>query len=253
MQLIKDNQKDKIPLKTVEKNKVWFEYLPNNQQPADSRYRCRICYKYYDEMNLPQNTKPALAERHGQLFNVYKKNQETISNHAKSVIHANIISRLKVEAAKRQRIEISQNEQTEEMNDYERLLITARMFRSVYVLNKLSLPYSDHAGLAMLQKNNGLDMGYHHYERTGCTKMSQFMSDIMHEILIEYLTENKMPISIIVDDTTDLSTVHYKIVYFQTMEDNRPVIYFYKLIELKAETGEAHFEAVRSAWGNEKT
>lgn len=203
-------------------------------------------------MNLPQNTKPALAKQDGQLFTTYKKNQDAISNHAKSGVHSNIISRLKKEAAKKQRTEISQNEQTEETNDDDRLLITAKMFRSVFVLNKLSLTYSDHAGLVMLQKANGIDMGYHHYERSGCTKMSLFMSDVMHDTLIEYLMKNKRPISIIVDGTTDLSTIHYMIVYLQTIEDNMPVIYFYKLIELKAETGLAHFETIHTAFESEK-
>lgn len=252
MQLIKDKQKDLIPPKTVEKNKVWFQYLPNNENPEKSRYRCRICSKYYDAMDLPQNMKPAVANKNGQLYNNYKKNQELISGHGSSVAHLNIVSNLKAEAAKRQRTEIAQYEQSEEMNDDSRLLITARMFRSVYVLNKLSLPYSDHAGLVTLQKLNGLDMGYHHYEHTGCTKMSFFISDVMHDILIDYLIKNQMPISIIVDDTTDLSATHYKIVYFQTIEENRPVIYFYKLIELKAETGEAHFKVLISAWDDEK-
>lgn len=253
MQLIKDNQKGLIPPKTVQKNKVWFQYLPNSAQPAESRYRCRICSKYYDQIGLPQNQKPVLATERGQLYKDYKKNHEAISSHASSSMHLNIVSFLKGESAKRQRTEISQHEQTEEMNDSARLLITARMFRSVFVLNKLSLPYFDHKGLVTLQKLNGLDMGYHHYEHTGCTKMSLFMSDDMHDILIEYLVENQMPISIIVDDTTDLSAVHYMIVYFQTIEENRPVIYFYKLIEITSETGEAHFNVLISAWMNEKT
>lgn len=202
-------------------------------------------------MGLPQDKKPELATHHGYLGSSYKRNQEAISGHTKSTTHMNIISRLKSEKSKRQRTEIAGYVHEEEMNDDGRLLITARMFRTVFVLNKLSLAYSDHAGLVTLQKLNGLDMGFHHYERTACTKMSNFISDIMHDILIKYLIENQMPISIIVDDTTDLSTVHFKIVYFQTIEDNRPVIYFYKLIELKAETGQAHFDVVRSAWENE--
>lgn len=41
------------------------------------------------------------------------------------------------------------------------------------------MAYSDHAGLVTLQKLNGIDMGYHHYERTGCIKM--FMSEKMYE------------------------------------------------------------------------
>lgn len=138
------------------------------------------------------------------------------------------------------------------MANEDRLLITARMFRSIFVLNKLSLPFSDHAGLVSLQKLNGLDMGYHHYERTSCAKITVFISDTMHETLIDYLIKSQTPISVIVDDTTDVSNIHYKIVYFQTIEDVSPVIYFYKLIELKAETGEAHFEAMTSAWAEEK-
>lgn len=46
------------------------------------------------------------------------------------------------------------------------------------------------------------------------------------------------------NDNTDLSSVHYNIVYFQTIEDNPPLIYFYKLIELKKETGEADFNVL---------
>lgn len=177
--------------------------------------------------------------------------QETIGNHAKSNIHTNIISRLQKLAAERQRTEIFQDEQNEEMMNNAKLLITSRIFRTVFVLNKLSLSHSDHAGLVTLQKLNGLDMGNHHYERTSCTRISVFISQVMHKTLIGYLIKNQMPISIIVDDSTGLLTVHYKIVYFQTIEDNSPVIYFYKLIELKAETGEANFECVKSAWENE--
>lgn len=38
------------------------------------------------------------------------------------------------------------------------------------------------------------------------------------------------------------STIHYKIVYFQTIENS---------IELKSKKGEANFECVTSAWENE--
>lgn len=50
LKLIEKNQKDLILVVTVSKNKNWFEYIKNKQQPGLSRYRCRICFKYYDEM-----------------------------------------------------------------------------------------------------------------------------------------------------------------------------------------------------------
>lgn len=95
-------------------------------------------------------------------------------------------------------------------------------------------------------------MGYHHYERSGCTKMTIDISNHMHDTLIDSLIEGEMPISIIVDDSTDAGNVHYKIVYFQTIEVVSPLIYFYKLIEIKSATGCAGFEALRLSFESEK-
>lgn len=252
IEMIGTNQKDILSIKTVSNNKVWFEYLENKRDPAKSRYRCRLCYKYYDSMHLPSNRKPAVANKEGVLQNTKKKNQETISEHAKSVGHTNIISSLQAQSAKKQRNNFLMNEQKEENANDKYLEITSRMIRTVYVINKLSLPFSDHTALVMLQKLNGLNMGYHHYERTACTAMTIDISNAMHDTLIDSLIKSKMPISIIVDDTTDVKNVHFKIVYFQTIEVVNPVIYFYKLIELKSGTGLAGFEALQLSWQSEK-
>lgn len=126
------------------------------------------------------------------------------------------------------------------------------MIRSVFALNKLSLPFSDHKLLVQLQKINGVPLGLHHYERSACTEMTIEISKYMHEMLINSLIKNNMPISIIVDDTTDAGSIHYKIVYFQTMENTYPVIYFYKLIQTTSETGFAGFEALKNAWISEE-
>lgn len=95
-------------------------------------------------------------------------------------------------------------------------------------------------------------MGTHHFERTSCIRMTIDISSNMHETLINSLIDNQMPISIIIDDSTDVGNVHYKIVYFQTIEVANPVIYFYKLIELTTGTGLGGFEALRIAWESDK-
>lgn len=86
-----------------------------------------------------------------------------------SVSHTTIISNLQAKSAKKQRASFFRYEQTEEKANAKYLEITSRMIRTVYVVNKLSLPFSDHNALVTLQKLNGLEMGYHHYDRTACT------------------------------------------------------------------------------------
>lgn len=197
-------------------------------------------------MKLPTNSKSIFVHERGLLKDTKKKNQDAINDHAKSVIHLNIIANLKENfknLKKKQRL-------TANSNDY--LDVTSKMFRTVYVVNKFALPFSDHEKLVNLQKINGINLGFHHYERSGCTAITNHISEQMHEILINNLLKSKMPISIIIDDTTDAGNVHFKIVYFQTIENSNPVIYFYKLIETKSETGLAGFEALRSAWISEE-
>lgn len=196
-------------------------------------------------MKFSRNSKPALAFQEGILKETKKKNTELIND-------MNIISNLKQMSAKKQSISVFAAEKKEEERNKNYLLITSKMIRTVYVVNKLSLPFVDHKSVVDLQKLNGLDMGHHHYGRTGCNDMTIHISKHVHKILIENLIQSKMPISVIVDDATDTGNVHYKIVYFQTIEDFSPVIYFYRLIETIPETGLAGFESLKLAWQSEE-
>ena len=55
----------------------------------------------------------------------------------------------------------------------------------------------------------------------------------MHEILLTNLVKySDIPISTILDSSTDNSGRHYLIVLFQTLEEERPIVYFYRLIHL---------------------
>lgn len=144
IRLIQKNQKEKLSIKTVSNFKNWFEYLEKTDKPEDARYRCRLCYKHYDEMGFPKNRKPAIALESGVLFGNKKKNQDALSEHAKSKAHANVISKLQKIVAKKQRTSFLQDEQTEETKNNKYLEVTARIIRTVYVIDKLSLPFSDH-------------------------------------------------------------------------------------------------------------
>lgn len=121
--LIERHQKDKLSTKTVSNFKVWFEYLERPDDPANARYRCRICHKYYDNMGFPKNRKPAVALTSGVLFDSKKRNQEVLSDHDKSRSHMNVISNLEERAAKKP-YSRSTEENTEENKYFE---VTARV------------------------------------------------------------------------------------------------------------------------------
>ncbi len=73
----------------------------------------------------------------------------------------------------------------------------------------------------------------------------------MLQTLINHLTSNEYPIIIIVD-TSDAGN-HYLSVLFQTIENERPVVYFYKMIELKNdETGHGMFSPLLEEFENDE-
>lgn len=83
-----------LPIQTIQNNKVWFEYIQNKEKPNESRFRCRLCYKYYDKFNLAKNHKNALAFENGVLKKTKEENREIIKKHAKLPGHKAIIDKL---------------------------------------------------------------------------------------------------------------------------------------------------------------
>lgn len=98
---IKNHQKDLIPVDVVQDNKVWFEYLFNEQDPTKSTYRCRLCFKHYDEFHLQQKYKSPLASEEGTLKKTKSENRRAISEHSKNVGHKTVIQILEEKSSKR--------------------------------------------------------------------------------------------------------------------------------------------------------
>lgn len=94
LEQIQKHQSKLIPYQAVEDNKVWFEYLFNPNEPSMSRYRCRLCFKFYDKFNLEKRYKNALAMKEGILKQDKSDNKEIISKHSKIPGHQMILERL---------------------------------------------------------------------------------------------------------------------------------------------------------------
>lgn len=101
IQQISTHQKGFIPIEEVEKHKEWFEYLFNDKDPVKSTYRCRLCYKYYDNFGLQKRYKSGFAEEKGTLRTRKNDNKQHIAEHAKTPGHAAIVQTLQAQAAKR--------------------------------------------------------------------------------------------------------------------------------------------------------
>lgn len=71
-----------------------------------------------------------------------------------------------------------------EGEDNKALVVTSRMIRTVYIEVKTNIPYSSHRNMVVMQDSNGVNMGFHHYDKTAATKMAASISNYMHEILI---------------------------------------------------------------------
>lgn len=153
---------------------------------------------------------------------------------------------------------LTEFQNTEDAKHNHFVQVTSRMFRTVYTEVFLNLPFDSHGAMVLLREANGLDMGSHHYGRTSAIKMINFISETMHANLIMYLTKsdqakNKKPISLIVDSSTDPRQRHFFAVLFQTLEEGKPVVYFYKLIELSSdESAQGLFNVISEEWRKEE-
>ena len=124
--------------------------------------------------------------------------------------------------------------------------------RTIYVETKLNIPVASHSALITLQEANDIDLGFHHHDKNSAQKMVYFISNTMHDALMTYITNSKNPMSIILDSSTDASQHHYLVVYFQSLENYAPVLYFYKLIPLQIdESAAGHFNVLKKQWQEE--
>lgn len=173
--------------------------------------------------------KNALAFADGSLRSKKEKNREVINNHNINPTHNTIIQTL--QQKKKDAIEIEfKNIQHSEAEREHDLQITARIMRTVYVEVKRNIPFDSHSDMVALQEMNGINMGYHDRDTMSAVKVMESISSVMHKILISNLLLKNSPISIIIDGSTDYSGANFLIVYFQAIESNVPVIYFYKLL-----------------------
>ena len=131
---------------------------------------------------------------------------------------------------------------------YSQVEATSKMFRTVYAEIRANIPFNQHKVIVELQKTHKINLGTHYSTKEGAMGIVESISRQMHEKLLANLKTEKNPISLIMDTSDDFQKRHYLSVMFQTIEKNRPVVYFYRLIELTSdERGKGLYDALIGA------
>jgi hypothetical protein len=166
--------------------------------------------------------------------NLYKRAHD----HENSATHIRAINNLKRAYA------LDQEEETKILLATSAITATDRMILLTYQQVKINSPLSNHRSWVDLLKQLGVDLGVHHYERSSAVRIEALISEILHKKLIDFIKQSDIPMSIIVDTTTDSQQNNYLIVYIRLVHHNYPFTYFYTLINLNAEDAQSMFDSI---------
>ena len=147
--------------------------------------------------------------------------------------------------------EIAQKKADEQSEEY--LKVTSRMFRTVFTEIKKNIPFDSHSFIVRLQQFHGVNMGNHHYDKCAAIRMMESMSAHMHNLMLQHMVSRDLPFTIILDGSDDITDSHFMIVYFQILENDVPVMCFYRLIETTSDVSAlGYFNSIKKAMLEEK-
>ena len=245
-----------MPIDVFAKKSVrnWFVFRPNEQTPAISSYYCKQCQANYDAMHLSPDRKSDLARERGKMYTTKSQNRMTILNHEKSPGHLTVINGLKKRAAAKIPMLLNDAQKKHLSDDGIDLGPTMNHFRAVYIaVCKNNVAFRAYDDMVLMMQLNGADMGAHFGNYNGAAAITNFMSELMHGTLIVHILDSEMDFGLIVDETTDKSHKKYFAVLIQGMENDRPITYFYRSIEIRTVkvTAQNLFDALVEKFGED--
>ena len=245
LKFINDYQKNIMPLRTLVRPDIqrWFQYLPNQDEPEKSRFRCRICYENLKRFNVKPRKKSDIYTKEGYLARTRDTNRKTIEEHVGSNYHQQVIQDLIEEASGQLTPEFKRAQKRKSSPPHKET--TINIIRSVFVATKLNMPFSNFPALVSLQEANGAKMGEALHGREDCKQIMTFISEKMSTIWKGEMMKTDRPFTMIVDGSHDASAYHYMVVMLHTIEENRPKSTFYRLLKMgKKEDAEAFYEVI---------
>ena len=226
-----------MPMDVFEKKSIrsWFALKQNDQVPTISSFHCRHCRQHYDSMHLNPNRKSNFAKERGLMHREKYQNRFAILNHESSNGHLMVLQGLKKRAA--EKIPNLLKDAQKKTLDDEGIDLAATMnhFRTVYIaICKHNVAFYAYEDLVLLQQLNGIDMGFNFANQFAAARMTDFISQDMHQTLVQHLISCGTDWALIVDETTDKSHKKYFAVLIQGIENYHSITYFYRSIEIRS-------------------
>lgn len=118
--------------------------------------------------------------------------------------------------------------------------ITCRVFRTVYYICQNNRPFLDHSGLIDLQVLNGLQLGRMLHGNLSATNICDHIAREMRRKLVAAVINAKLPLSVLIDESTSLGQKSCLIVYLKCSVDacSEPLTVFLDLLELSSLTAD---------------
>ena len=205
---------------------------------------CRVCCETYktgfSAMKASVGAKLKLHFINGVTTDHLEKSRDKqrktllnkIDKHARSQTHA-VSIHIKQQALKSELEEAVQKAHTvwEEVNA-EKIDATCKVFCSAYLCAKEELAFTKHSAIMKLQELNGHTKAAMLYSHHSCANILKHVAQEMKAELSSYLKQSMHPFSIMIDETTTLSTKSALIVFIRTQVNDIVCNFFYDLIEL---------------------
>ena len=113
---------------------------------------------------------------------------------------------------------------------------TAAMFKIVFTETKAFVPFNSHDIVTGLIDSLGVKLGTHSLTRKAPPVYLREISKEYQRTLLEYLQKEKPPMSLILDSAMDSVGIEHVALLLQTLEYDKPVVYFLRLVKIGVDT-----------------
>ena len=219
---IRYHQDDILSTKTVTNPKFrkFFEYLYNEENPKQSKYRCSLCTRYAEHLHVSDQLKEEIASEEGTLKSNKPLNYNALTKHANNPIHKEIVKY------------VESLEKGDEVDTLTMIRPTVKLIKTVYSMILLKGGMSKIYVLTDLQ--NIKDKS--HYKRDSAYVVRRYIHENIRNKIIKTIQSSKSALSIVLDSATDNSNQHFLIVYFSLISQQEKRMIFYKLIYIGSQS-----------------
>jgi len=235
--------------------KTTFNFYEDNSDPMiiGHRMECSLCIKEVKFCPYAYRAKDLdrFSKTPGYLVTDNRKTIIDMLQHKRKNTH--LYSILRVTRRDRQHLTVQKSLTTSvssntkisasDMFGAENVFSLEVTFRAVYAEIVMNIAPTQHVHVMQLLESVGVSVGRYLVHRNTVFSMNNIIASDMRSTLFSYWLKQRPLLTIILDGSTSKKHHHYLMVYFQSMEGSRSVVYFYSIINTgKSSTAETMFQ-----------